>query len=216
MDRRRFCRHVACLSVVGLSGCLTDEPDSSAPSPADRNDDADDSETVPRPDDARRNVAVADVAEIPDDVPLSASLDVRWPWITTDRTAALELEMTNEGSSTVETHPLYHKGASSTAGEPGILVAETTRVQQSDPPSIDGECWEDPAPSAPSPAFTTENPPTLELAPEESGSVALVVYDDPSVEGCFPTGEYRFERPSPLARMDFRWGFTLRVSDVTE
>lgn len=216
MDRRAFCRRIACLSVAGASGWLAEESDPASANAADDAGATDDSEPVPKPDDARRRVELLQVAEIPDDVPLSASLDVRWPWITTDRTAALELEMTNEGSSTVETHPLYTQGASSTAGEPGILVAETTRVQQSDPPSIDGECWDDPAPSAPSPEFTTENPPTLELAPEESGSVALVVYDDPSVEGCFPTGEYRFERPSPLARMDFRWGFTLRVSDVTE
>lgn len=217
MDRRAFCRRIACLSVAGASGCLAEDSDPASANAADDAGATDDSEPVPKPDDARRRVDLNHVDEVPDDVPLSATLDVRRPWITKDRTAALELQLTNERSSTTETQPLYHKGASSAAGEPGILVVETGRVQQgSDPPSIDGECWADPAPSVPAPSFTTEDPPTLELAPEESGAIAFGVYDDPSVEGCFPPGTYRFERPNLVAGTEFRWGFTIEVRDVSD
>lgn len=221
MNRRQYCTGIATLAVAAVSGCLTESansPDGNDPgeNESDGTDSSLQSQSTPRPDDARREIELLDVTEIPDDVPLSASLDVRWPWITTDRTAALELEVTNEGESRIETTPLYHNGASSQASEPGTLVTESrSALQRSDPPTIDGECWEDPKPSVPAPSFGTENP-GLELDPGESKSFALVVSDDPSVEGCFPTGEYRFEQPNHVAGTEFGWGFSLAVHDVSE
>lgn len=215
MDRRAFCRRIACLSVVGASGCLAEDSNPASANAADDADATDDSEPVPKPDDARRRVELTDVDEVPGDVPLSATLEVRYPWITTNETTALALSMTNAGSERREHSPLYYKGASSHRGEPGLLVV--TAYEKHEPrTAVTPDCWENSEPRVDSPSFTTEEPPSHDLAPGETVVTNLVVADDPSVEGCFPPGTYRFERPNLVDGTEFRWSFTIEVRDVSD
>lgn len=216
VNRRQFGHGLATLVFASTSGCLADSSSDPTEEDSDQPEDSPRNESTSQPEDARREVELVAVGDVPDDVPLSATLEVRRPWITENRTAVLELEMTNEGSSTVETSPLYVQGASADAGDPGVLVLGTSGIQQSSEPAhLDVECWENPEPSVDQPSFSSANPPQVELAPGETGSFDLIVDDDPSVEGCFPPGTYRFERRNTDGGTSFRWGFTLEVADVS-
>lgn len=222
MRRRRLCTCLAGLAVPGVAGCITGSSDGAprneTADPSEATDDGTSSrEPAPRPDDARRSVEVVSSDELPDGAPLSASIRARRPWITEQRTALLELSTTNTGSSSRQVHPLHGDAASSQTGESGVVLYGNRNVQARDDPTTyaESDCWEDGAPTTDEVEFTTGSPPTLDLAPGDTGSTVLVVADDPSAWGCFPPGRYRFEDRNIVAETEFTWEFTLEVRDET-
>lgn len=103
----------------------------------------------------------------------------------------------------------YYKGTSE--GESGILLYS---LEAPDSPSKDytPECIEDPSPSQEAVERTDEGPLTFTLEPGETATDELVVADDPSDDGCFPPGEYRFESHHAVDETEFTWGFTVEVT----
>lgn len=87
-------------------------------------------------------------------------------------------------------------------GTAGILLYSLTAP---DSPQQDytPECLEDPEPTADHTVRTDEAPRQYELEPDETGTDRLIVTDDPTVEGCFPSSEYRFEPGQHVDDVEF-------------
>jgi hypothetical protein len=75
------------------------------------------------------------------------------------------------------------------------------------------DCIENPKATDEYVEMTDEGPLNHTLDPEGTGTDRLIVVNDPTVEGCFPTGEYRFENAHEYAGTEFTWGFTLRITN---
>ena len=161
-------------------------------------------------DDFSRRVSIADVDSLPDDFPLEYDVSVSEETITAEQYARLEIETTNRSDSTRAAAIPFYKGASSDYGDGGILLYE---LRAPDRPSTDTgpECstigvleW------------TQEFIAPTDLAPGESARNEYIVVDDPSVTGCFPVGEYRFEDGFTYGDgtdRTLRWGITIRLTD---
>lgn len=157
-----------------------------------------------------RYVSVVDVDEVPEPVPVEFDIEVIDDTVTADGTAFLEVAVTNTGDGERETKTPYYKGSSD--GDGGILLYS---LDAPDAPSRDYApgCIEDPSPSQEFTEWTAEGPLTYTLKPQETATGELIVVDDPSIEGCLPPGEHRFETRHSVGGTEFTWGFTLEVVD---
>lgn len=161
-------------------------------------------------DDFARRVSIADVDSAPEDFPLEFDITVTAETISADRYGTLEIATTNRSESTRETQIPIYKGASDAAGEPGILLYAAATP---DGPSTEGgpECS-----TSEEVRWTLEGRPTVDLEPGETMVDEFVIADDPSVTGCFPVGEYRFEglfSADDGTGRTIRGGLTIRLAD---
>ncbi len=158
-----------------------------------------------------RTVSIEHVEAAPEDSPLEFDASVTDETITEDRTATLEVSITNAGDSARTVQPAFYKGASSANGEAGILLYS---VRAPDSPSADDgpECHDETSERL---EWTTEELPQTSIEPEETATETLVVVDDPTVEGCVPPGTYRFEQKHDVGdeeAVTFTWSFTVSIN----
>lgn len=203
VKRRTVLGGVGLALSPSLVGCLGDAA-------ADKPNDGDGSE----PTDAfARTVSIAAVDSVPEAAPVAFEIEMLEKRISETGTAVLEITSANTGDAPRTIVP-YYKGRSADAGDPGIVLYALTAPDG--PPEDDApECIADPKPTRDSINFTEEGY-VPEVQPGETLTEEYVVADDPSVDGCVPPGEYRFEREHLFDRADgetveFTWGFTLRV-----
>ncbi|WP_114578918.1 hypothetical protein [Saliphagus sp. LR7] len=207
MHRRRFLAGVG--PAILLPGCLGGVGAGSENGDDDGTDDANENDTA---DDFERVVSIADTGDLPDRAPIAFDLRVLEERVAADGAALLELETTNVGDCDRTVSP-YYKGRSGTDGPAGIVLYS---LEAADSPGEDyrPECIDDPEPTQEAIDFTTEEGVHHELDPGEAVTDEYVVADDPSVEGCVPSGEYRFESTHVFEEIeDFDWGFDLEIRE---
>ncbi len=198
--KRRTVLLGATTALSGGSGCLGRANDS-APRSTEMGD-------------FSRTVSIARTDSVPARFPVNLTLDVAQPNITSSQTARLTATVTNTGTSDGEFDVPYYKGASSDAGDPGILLYAHSAP---DSPSTDDapDCIATDGKSENELGWSNEAAKTVSLDPDETASEKLLVADDPTTDGCFPTGTYGFETrfggSSSGHDWKFDWGFTLRV-----
>ena len=166
-----------------------------------------------------KRVSVQQTDSVPERYPVELTIDVVQAEITKTQTAHLKATAKNTGEATREFEPAYYKGASSRAGDSGILLY-SLRAPDSPPADYAPDCIGSDGKSQGELRWSNEYSGTESLEPGEPSSEELIVVDDPTVGGCIPTGEYRFEDPYNISDESgydetFTWGFTLRVDDVS-
>ncbi|WP_227357347.1 hypothetical protein [Haladaptatus salinisoli] len=167
----------------------------------------------------RKRVSVKQTDAIPEYYPVDLTIEVVQAEITKTQTAHLKATAKNTDEVTREFEPAYYKGASSRASNSGILLY-SLRAPDSPPADYAPDCIGSDGKSQGKLHWSNEYPGTETLEPGDSSSEELIVVDDPTVRGCIPTGEYRFETPYNISDEkgydeQFTWGFTLRVDDVS-
>jgi len=164
------------------------------------------------PGEFERQVTVSSVDDLPDSVPVEFHVGVTDSTIDAAGTASLDVAVTNTGETEREVPSPYYKGISE--GDRQIMLYSLEAPDSPDrgyvPP-----CIEDQSPSQQSAAWTDEGPLSHALDPDESGVDELLVRDDPSAEGCFPPGQYRFEERHSVDGTEFTWGFTVEITDTS-
>lgn len=179
------------------------------------------SESASPPEDARREVSVVDSELDPSDAPVSFDVTVEDPWITSSSTATLKATTVNDADDERQIQPAYYKGASSTAGDPGIVVyhqdAGDFDVESYSSPCFSGD--ESPVSTRERDGddelmFTAEANLGAVLGSGESRTERLIVADDPTVDGCFPPGTYEFEARHTLAGDTISWHWGIVVETV--
>lgn len=210
MKRRAAIAAAGSALATGLAGCLQDAPSASPEDPSEIDDTPTDDD--PPDDDPafRRYVSIADIDPVPEELPVSFAVRTIDARITPDRTARLEVAATNEGETERQIETPFYKGAS--VDEEGVLLYSVEAPDRPDEPYAPG-CIDDPSPTQDLLEFTEEGPVTHSLDPDETGRDELLVVDDPTVEGCFPPGAYRFEREHAIDDETVVWGFTLDVAE---
>ncbi|WP_435156658.1 hypothetical protein [Haladaptatus sp. DFWS20] len=166
-----------------------------------------------------KRVSVQQTDSVPERYPVELTIDVVQAELTKTQTAHLKATAKNTGEATREFEPAYYKGASSRAGDSGILLY-SLRAPDSPPADYAPDCIGSDGKSKGRLLWSQEYPGTETLELGESSNEELIVVDDPTVRGCIPTGEYRFETPYNISDENgydetFTWGFTLRVDDVS-
>lgn len=157
-------------------------------------------------------MALADVDDTPNGVPVEFGVSVADPTVTADGTARLLTGVWNTDDSLREIDPPFYKGASKWYGNPGIVLHS---LRAPDSPSEDyspGGCIEHSEASAESQSWTLEKL-VFRVEPGDLVFDDLLLVDDPTVDGCVPPGEYRFESTHTVADAEFEWGFTVSVVD---
>jgi hypothetical protein len=225
MKRRTVLAGVgATLTSVG-AGCIADDSDSAGSDGGNGGDTAgngnDDSGTGNATDGTgkddgivagsfRRQLAVTDVDDVPEGVPVEFDIAVREDTVTADDTGFLEATATNTGDEKLEVSTPFYKGASES--EAGILLYS---LEAADSPDRDytPECIDDSAPTSEFVEWTMEGQGSRALPPGETRSDEIIVVDDHSDAGCLPPGQYRFEEGHVINGTEFTWGFTVVVSE---
>lgn len=186
---------------------------------------------------AERRVTVTDVADPPADLPFDLSIAVEDPWITPESTATLSATIANTGDRAKMYSQALKKARSEDYGPKGLLLF-STNSPESPPETYAPPCLRGASPTEyerriagphGTALLTTEGGPMFELHPGESRTDTLHVVDDPTADGCFPPGEYRFvERHTrvPITRAEFEslesrsdpgsfeWSFTVVIEAV--
>jgi hypothetical protein len=162
----------------------------------------------------KRTVSVIDTDTVPKEAPVEYDVNIVDGQISENGSALVSITAKNTGDSTYPILP-YYKGRSAQTGDPGILLYE---LRAADSPSEEykPECIDDPSPTHDGVLFTTEAY-VSKIEPGKIKTFKYIIADDPSVHGCIPPGEYRFERDQHFAtsgdRIEFRWGFTLQITN---
>ena len=164
-----------------------------------------------------KRVSVTQIDAVPERYPVDLTIEVTQATITNAQTAHLRTTATNTGDTTRKFDVPYYKGASSSAGESGILLY-ALKAPDSPPADYAPECIGTDGKSKHELIWTNEFPTPASLEPGQSSIEELIVVDDPTKYGCLPTGEYRFEAAYNIHDEDgydetFTWGFTLEVSE---
>lgn len=150
---------------------------------------------------------------------VTASVTAVRPWITTDRTAIVELTLRNDG-------PFVHElvagdgnrpvlSATTSVGDGQRIALPTATEPGSYPPATRREttptdgCWRLQAPVG----FPTKEIRLTRLAPGDTVSLRTEVWGHHENDDCLPTGTFEF-RETYRRRKDtipIEWGFTLRL-----
>ena len=161
----------------------------------------------------RRRTTISETDAVPKEAPVHFELEVTDGHITEAGTAFVEFTATNTSASEITISP-YYKGRSAFDGQPGILLY-ALEAADSPPEDYTPACIDDPAATEDGVYFTEEGPPMYALDPDDSVTVRYIVVDDPSVDGCFPPAEYRFESQYLFDEVDVRWGFAIEIADAS-
>lgn len=200
----------AALSLSGCLGISAKTPNETSELNQSTNSKAEESEMAK----FKRTVSVIDMDTVPKEEPVEYDINIVDNQINKAGSALVSITAKNAGDSTHTVLPFY-KGRSAAAGDPGILLYELT---SSDSPSEEykPECINNPSPTQDKVFFTTELY-APEIKPGKTKTYKYIITDDPSVHGCIPTGEYRFEKDqvfdTPDDRIEFTWGFTLQITN---
>lgn len=164
-----------------------------------------------------RHVSLADIDAVPSEQQLLLAAEMVETEVTIDQPAQLAVTMTNTADSPQAIEPDFEEGASSAYGPAGLLLV---RGESRWPPT----CVQT-GDNRPSETFVQWAPMIIvcSLSPDESTTQRFTITDDPTVTGCLPLGQYRFESPyrveeehEPALRTSiFRWGFSIEVTDET-
>lgn len=221
MNRRDVLASTGLVCAAALAGCLSEGNDSGdgssddTPTPDDATG-SDDTNTDDDTDDDRstdvfeRHIRLENVDGVPESVPVEFDATVAESTIGTQGSALLELTATNTDNTEREVPTPFYKGPSE--GE-RRLVLYSLEAPDSPTKEYVPECIADPEPRDTPLEWTDEGPLTHGLEPGETGSDELLLVDDHTAEGCFPPGEYRFERSHAIDGTEFAWGFTVVVSE---
>jgi hypothetical protein len=198
MNRRAYLKGAG-VGLTMLGGCLS----SASPSEQEQNK-------------MRRRVEIEEVGSVPKETGIEYSLEMVEEIIDENSTAILRATMRNVGSDTQQFQLPFYKGASSYAGRFGILLYSLTAVD-SPPRDYAPECFDSdyPKPERTEVGWSTERPPKIELGSGEMHKNELIVVDDFTSQGCFPTGKYEFRSPHSVRGIDFAWSFSIRIEDVS-
>lgn len=184
---------MSCLASVAAAGCLH-RGDFSA-------------------DEFERYVSIEDVDSLPDEVPLEVDIEVTRETANVEGKPVLLLSVTNEDDVEHDVETPFYKGRPEhfLAGgrNRGVLVYSRMAADAGEP--ADCIVAEDPRPTVENHAWTDEDPVSWTLAPGETGEDELLVVDDPTRWGCYPSGRYRFEGSQEFDGEHYSWGFTLLV-----
>ncbi len=216
MNRRQFLTSTGITVTAVLAGCIVNDPDDATgdDSPGDDSESDDEGSTGDdgngSADEFHRYVSLAAIDEVPESVPVEFGLQVTNNSVIAEGTAVLEVTATNTGTTEMRVPSPYYKGTSDT--ERGLLVYSLEAPDSPDR-GYTPDCIEDPSASQEYAETTDEGPLGYELEPGESGTDELLVVDDPSVDGCFSPGNYRFESTHTVADTEFAWGFTLEITE---
>lgn len=209
MRRRRVLAATGCALTSAFAGCLAEGNGTDG----NGNDNGENSGEPDRrngsPEEFERQVAVAAVDGVPESVPVAFDARVTDRTITTDGPAILEVSVTNTGEEAREVETPYYKG---TSEEPGVLLYS---LEAPDSPDRDRApaCIGDPDADQEYAEWTDEGPLSHRLDPGATATDELVLAGDPTADGCFQPGEYRFENDHAVAGTEFTWGFTVEVTD---
>lgn len=205
MRRRELLGSAGLVFASVVTGCLGNEDD-----PGERTNGDPETGKNGSSGDFERYVSITDIDGVPESASVEFDVQVTDGTVTTDGTGSLEAGVTNTSDVGRQVRTPYYKGASD--GDPGILLYS---LEAPDSPSKDytPDCIEDPAPSQEFTEWTDEGPLMYTLEPGETATDELIVVDDPSVEGCLPPGEYRFETRHSIDDSEFTWGFTVEIAD---
>lgn len=162
------------------------------------------------PEDFGRQVDVTAVDDVPDSVPVEFDVRVVDGAITPEGTAVLEVSVTNTGDTGREVTTPYYKGLSD--GNPGVLLYSLEAPDSPDRGDVP-PCIVDPVASQEHVEWTDEGPLSHQLDPGATATDELVLASDPTVDGCFPSDEYRFEDHHSVDGTEFTWGFTVEVGE---
>ncbi|WP_394739910.1 hypothetical protein [Natronococcus roseus] len=209
MNRRQGLRSLGVALSVTLAGCVSESGSTDDGNGSDGDTNGDSAVST---DGFERQISISDVDDVPSDAPVEFDVEVVEKTVTADETGFIEVFATNTGDTEKQIWSPYYKGSSSAESEAGILLYSLTAP---DSPEEDytPDCIEDPEATDEYVEMTDEGPLNHTLGPNETGTDRLIVVDDPTAEGCFPTGEYRFENAHEYAGIEFTWGFTLRITD---
>jgi len=130
------------------------------------------------------------VDDVPDSAPVEFDVRVVDGTVTPEGTAVLEVSVTNTGETEREVTTPYYKGLSD--GNPGVLLYSLEALDSPDRDDVP-PCIADPDTSHEYVEWTDEGPLSHQLNPGTTATDELVLASDPTVDGCFPPGEYRFE-----------------------
>jgi len=210
MHRRKFIAVIP--GLVAGTALLTRDNDSDGPS---RNNDM---QTDDDSGEFRRTVSVKRVDSVPEHSDIELDINVDRDTVTPNQSAILNATVSNLSDETIEVLPAYYKGKPTDDSESGILLYS---LRAGDSPGRDyaPDCIDDPSAEKDTLLWTTEQRLPTELPPGESLTEELVVVDDPTVDGCIPSGEYRFEEVHSTGEQQsngeqFEWGFTLEVTTI--
>lgn len=180
MRRRRVLQTVG--AVVALSGCLTSTPQSTpSMNPPDKT-----------PTGYWRWVTITDHEQPPDRYQVEITSEVTRPWITSEDTAHIQVELTNLADEPRQLGPVVDGPDFPAEGIKGILLRDETDTKRSHPPEcIDDESnkQEDNGPTGYSGAKRLPH----EVGAGETISRTVMVFDDENVDGCVPPGIYPFQ-----------------------
>lgn len=159
-----------------------------------------------------RRVTVNSIDDVPREAGVTFSVEVTDDSITPESSARIRSTMTNEGNEGVHVQLPFYKGASSWTGEAGVLLYS---LEAPDSPSVDytPACFDGDGQTRDDVAWSSEGTPRYRLAAGDSHSNELILVDDPTVEGCFPSGTYRFESEHEVRDVQFMWGFSLNIAE---
>lgn len=160
----------------------------------------------------QRQVGVTAVDDVPDSVPVEFDVRVVEGTITPEGTGVLEVSVTNTGGTEREVTTPYYKGLSD--GNPRVLLYSLEAPDSPDRGDVP-PCIADPGASQEHVEWTDEGPLSHRLDPGATATDELVLAGDPTVDGCFPPGEYRFEDHHSVDGTEFTWGFTVEVTDAS-
>jgi len=205
MRRRTVLAGASLALTSAVAGCLAGGSE-----PADDGNDGDPETGAGSPDDFARDVAVRDIDDVPEAVPLAFEVGVADPSITAAGRARLEVAVRNTGTAERDVRTPYYKGSSEDGA--GLLLYSLEAPDSPDPAS-GPSCIEGTGRTQQPVEWTMEGPLGHTLDPGATGTGELVLVDGPGTAGCFPPGEYRFETDHTVDGTEFSWGFTVVVTD---
>ncbi|WP_140408923.1 hypothetical protein [Natronolimnobius baerhuensis] len=138
-------------------------------------------------DDFERKLSIHELEQDDNDSPYTLDVVTLENEINSQHSATFEISITNDSQSVVGARIPFYKMPSSNHGSAGIIIYS---LAAADSLSVD---------SAPECAsnedinWTLEGVQTPDLEPGETISNEYIIADDPSADGCFPTGEYQME-----------------------
>lgn len=213
MKRRSVLASTGLTLASAVAGCLAVRTDSDAGENGNENGTSDDSDKHDSCDptaDFERALALADIDQVPESVPVEFDVELTERSISPAGTGRLQVAVTNRDDTERQIQTPFYKGASD--GDRRTVLYSLEAPDSPDPGDVPS-CIEGPAPTQEYIEWTDEGPLVHTLAPDETGTDELLLVDDPTAEGCFPPGTYRFETTHSLAGTEFSWGFTLEITD---
>lgn len=216
-------------SVVPLTGCtgrnspatastatdtsLTDTPSTDTPT-------TDTKTPRPTPEHAHRTVSVSSVDVVPGNSPLDPSVEVTRSRVTADRTARLQVRLTNTATQPVWNTYVRIPAFSSFITRAGPQGQKLLLLQPSEQyATVSAECWRADLTEWQMNHAYTNTVTEIRYEAGDSRTTSFDIYGHPENTGpCLAPGDYRISNEYRIDDDDAdgeapRWGFTITVDD---